>query len=159
MKKGSSQNGADGTLLTQCIYLTESARNHVDMYARIRQRGKAGTCTYWSDICIYICLGIPRFSLSLSPESWEKTSRRPRAAVQCPPFGRHTRSRLTLLRLPCDCSALASSAPGSVYPSIGHAICLLSRSNGTKRGVALFIKRRIPRHVFRGSIFVLSFPY
>jgi len=32
----------DRTLLTQCICLTKSARNRVDMYARIRQREKAG---------------------------------------------------------------------------------------------------------------------
>lgn len=94
----------------------------------------AGTC--WSDICIYIRLRDLLASLLVREGNWSH------ATVQCLMLS-DTYTRQISLYWDCRVTVLASaiSVAGSMYSHLYNvgAIRLLSRSNSTKRGVALFI--------------------
>lgn len=141
--------------LTQCICLTKTVRNCIAMHAIRLERGKRRRRGYVHAETTFVFIYV---SKSLS--SLLRVLRGNQSTLTRLFNARHptdTREAdFTLLRLPCDCSALAPHRSDLCIHLYGLGpIRLLSRFNGTKRGVALFIS--FVFRVFRDcSIFVLS---
>lgn len=138
MRKGSPVYKCVGCCrLTWRICLVKNVRNCMAHTARKRQETRERE-EYIHAETTFVFIYVSEF---LSPRFygfWEKTSRRSRATVQCPPSDRHAQSRFHFIEIAVWLLCPRTTSVGSMYPSI-RPIRLLSRFSGTKRSVALFI--------------------